>query len=92
MHHKLDFIDLIEVCKGCTAKADLNKESTDYLTWYTGHNQKCGITYGGSYPSMEPAGAVRIYERSAESLNLQYTGFIGDGDTKPYSRLVDKHP
>ena len=32
------------------------------------------------------------YERSAESLNLQYKGFIGDGDTKSYLSLVDKHP
>ena len=70
----------------------LNKESSDYLSWYAGHNQKCGITYGGSSPSKEPAGAVRIYEGSAESLNLQYTGFIGDGDTKSYSSVVDKHP
>ncbi len=41
---------------------------------------------------MEPAGAGRIYKRSVESLNLQYTGFIGDGDTKSYSSVVDKHP
>ena len=68
----LDVELLSKVCKGCAAKAHLNKESTEYLSWYAGHEQKCGMTYGGSSPSMEPAGAGRIYKRSVESLNLQY--------------------
>ena len=71
---------LSKVGKGCAAKPHLNKESTEHLRWYAGHYQKCGITYGGSSPSMEPAGAVRIYERSVI--------LIGNGDTKSYSTQV----
>ena len=59
---------------------------------YAGYYLRGGITYGGSSPSMEPAGAVWLYECSAESLNLQYTGFIRDGDTKLHSSVVNKHP
>ena len=88
----LDIELLSKICKGCAGKAHLEKESSEYLSWYAGHYTKCGITYGGSSPSMEPAGAVRIYERSVESLYLQYTGFVGDGDTKSYSSVVDRKP
>ena len=67
----LDIELLSKICKGCASKAHLDKESTEYLSWYAGHYKKCGLTYGGSSPSVEPAGAVRIYERSVESLHLQ---------------------
>ena len=35
---------------------------------------------------------MRIYERSVESLHLQYTGFVEDGDTKSYSSVVEAKP
>ena len=36
---------------------------------------------------MESEGALIIWKRSIENLNLQYTHYISDGDTKSYNVL-----
>eukprot|EP00795_Rhopilema_esculentum_P005687 gene5687-10932_t len=41
---------------------------------------------------MEPEGVSRIFARSVVTRNLQYTGYIGDGDSKSYSSIKASKP
>ena len=41
---------------------------------------------------MEVAGVERIYKRSEHDRKLQYTSFIGDGDSKSYSAINELKP
>ena len=41
---------------------------------------------------MEPDGAVALFERSMEERKLLYKTYIGDGDSKAYSAVVNSLP
>ena len=41
---------------------------------------------------MEAAGAVQMFQRSISFLNLRYTGYIGDGDSKAHQCVVATAP
>ena len=41
---------------------------------------------------MEPEGVKRIFEWSENDRSLQYTGYIGDGDSKSYSYILKVDP
>ena len=41
---------------------------------------------------MEPEGVKRMSERSESDRSLQYTGYIGDGDSKSYSYILKVNP
>ena len=41
---------------------------------------------------MEPEGVKRIFQRSKSERNLQYTGYIGDGDSKSFTSVVNAQP
>ena len=58
--------------------------------WLAGHS--CSINYAGPAPAMEPEGVKRIFERSESERSLQYTGHIGDGDSKSYSYILKVNP
>ena len=55
-------------------------------------NHVCPINFAGSAPAMEQEGVGRIFLRSAESRHLQYTGYIGDGDSKAFSQVNSLRP
>ena len=55
-------------------------------------NHQCSINFVGSAPAMEPEGVSRIFTRSVESRKLQYTGYIGDGDSKSFSSIKASKP
>ena len=40
---------------------------------------------------MEPAGVDRIFKRSVELHNFQYTEYYGDGDSKSFGKLNDAY-
>ena len=41
---------------------------------------------------MEAEGAVRIYQRSEERRKLRYIPYVGDGDSKSYTRVRNATP
>ena len=41
---------------------------------------------------MEPEDVKRIFKRSERDRSLQYTGYIGDGDSKSYSYILKVDP
>ena len=42
-------------------------------------------TFKGSAPAMEPEGVDRIFKRSVERHNFQYTEYYGDGNSKIFT-------
>ena len=88
----LDYEVLSKSCKGCQIMSSKDKSSLEYKQWEVTHQPKCKKTHDGSAPSMEPAGAIRIFQRSEAQNNLQYLGYVGDGDTKSYSAVVSAEP
>eukprot|EP00795_Rhopilema_esculentum_P006810 gene6810-12400_t len=83
----LDFETLNKVCHGCStwkSKPDCPEKEK----WLAEHN--CTTNYHGSAPAMEPEGVKRIFLRSEELHQLQYTGYIGDGDSKAYNNAALK--
>ncbi len=52
----------------------------------------CSTNFAGSAPAMEPEGVRRIFERSEADRNLQYTGYIRDGDSKSFSAIQRADP
>ena len=45
--------------------------------------------HDGPAGGMEPAGALTAFRQSVEKNQLQYTSFLGDGDSKAFSSLSD---
>ena len=41
---------------------------------------------------MECAGAIEAFKRSIPYLNLKYTGYLGDGDSKSFQQVVNSVP
>ena len=85
----IDYEALNKVCFGC---ARWRKKDDDAIkdNWLANH--RCPINFTGSAPAMEPEGVKRIYNRSEDSKKLQYTGYIGDGDSKSFSSIKASKP
>lgn len=85
----LDTQVMSKICKGCQ-HWEKKKGTQEYEQWKNEHN--CSINHTQSSGNMEAAGAIEIFKRSVPHLNLQYTGYIGDGDTKAHQSVVDAKP
>ena len=85
----LDYETLYQACISCSrwAKKPISAEKE---RWEGNH--VCPINFAGSAPAMEPEGVRRIFLRSSESRHLQYTGYIGDGDSKAFSQVNSLRP
>ena len=55
-------------------------------------SQECSINHDGSAGSMEAKVVVECFSTSVEKYNLQYTIYIGDGDTKSYKEVCKVDP
>ena len=84
----LDVEILSQACKQCALHEHLDKNSLEYLRWRADH-VTCKANFKGSAPAMEPEGVDRIFRRSVELHNLQYTEYYGDGDSKSFSKVKD---
>ena len=50
------------------------------------------MNHEGSAGSMEAVGVVNIFQKSLVDLQLRFTTYIGDGDSKAYSDVVKALP
>ena len=67
------------------------KEGTkEFDDWWEGHQHECEVNFYGSSGKMDPEGCHRIFERSIQRHLLRYTEFLGDGDSKAHSQLVNE--
>ena len=66
----------------------------EFQQWHAQHirKHKCEQNHHGSVEAMEPAGTVTTFCGSEELYNLQYSGFLGDGDSKAYSSMKNADP
>ena len=76
-------------CKSCQAWEN-KKNTPDYEEFVRSH--ECAINHTGSAGKMEADGVVRCFEKSVATNGLQYTTYIGDGDSKAHSSVVAADP
>ncbi|GFU79949.1 uncharacterized protein TNCV_578291 [Trichonephila clavipes] len=55
----------------------------------TKHLQNCKRNFEGYSGKMEVAGALSIFQRSQSLYNVRYTKYLGDGDSKPFTSIVE---
>lgn len=67
-----------------------DKNSQQYKDWFANH--KCSMDHEGSSGCMEPAGDVEIFSRSEARHKLQYTEYIGDGDSSAFMTVLMQNP
>ena len=84
----LDVEALSKVCKKCKEYEKM-ADTPETSAIKADHKSKCKANYQGSAPSMEPEGALRMFNQSVECNKLRYTEFFGDGDSKSYSTVKD---
>lgn len=53
---------------------------------------ECKSNFQGSSGGMESAGAIAIFRRSVETRGVMYTKYLGDGDSKGFSSVVEDKP
>ncbi|GFW41044.1 uncharacterized protein TNCV_414531 [Trichonephila clavipes] len=69
-------------CRNCNTSKNSGKSK---------HVKKhqCSYNHQGSAGSMESVGAYRLFERSRETMKLEYVEFYGDGDSKSHLAVTD---
>lgn len=89
MSKVLDTQTLTNYCNACI---NSKKKMTDeeFQSWQRTH--ECSKNHHGSAGSMEPAGMEQIFRRSAATRKLQYTGYLGDGDSKSFALVSGAQP
>ncbi|CAG2246741.1 unnamed protein product [Mytilus edulis] len=89
----LDYVTLSNECKACKKWEREGKTHTrDFLQWFVEHEKDCTLNHDGSAKTMEAQGAVILFRRSEEKHSLQYTTYVGDGDSSAYGNVVDSRP
>ena len=86
----LDYEVLSKHCRACSKWEKTNKDSVEYIEWKSSH--KCPANHSGSSSSMESAGALKIFKRSVEKHSLQYSKYLGDGDSSSFSIVQSSYP
>lgn len=86
----LDVEVLSNYCHTCARLATSRKRGCISEAKYTqrieSHN--CGKNFNGRSGAMETEAAVRLWQRSEETMCLRYKVFVGDGDSSAYNGLV----
>ena len=86
----LDVEALSQACNQCELHEHLDKNSEEYLRWRA-DDITCKANFKGSAPAMEPEGVYRVFKRSVELHNFQYTEYYGDGDSKSFTKEKDAY-
>ena len=86
----VDYVVLSKYCHACSMKKTaLGSESEAFNIWHQGHEGQCAINYDGSSNAMEVEAARRLWSRSEARHQLQYTGFLSDGDSKAHKAVTE---
>ena len=87
----LDLVVKSAYCKICESwKHKVN--DAEYKEWYETHEDNCSANHEGSSGKMEVDSIIEIFKRSIAKYNVLYRYYIGDGDSKTYTGLVNSHP
>ncbi|XP_014483532.1 PREDICTED: uncharacterized protein LOC106749019 [Dinoponera quadriceps] len=87
-------VDVSVKCKYCKAcEFWKTKEGTaKYEEWLETHADECQANHEGSSGLMEVNAVCEMFQRSESLHNLKYTSYIGDGDSKTYTGIVNSSP
>ena len=83
-------------CQACNMKKYKLEQGkitpAEFGEWEQEHQGTCCANSTCSSPAMESHAAVSLWTRSVQSRNLMYTTYIGDGDSKGYSAVLEADP
>ena len=79
-------------CNKCSIKKANKVGDKDMETWFKSHKTLCMKNHTGAAGAMQPVGMQRIFQRSIKTRKLQYTGYLGDGDSKLYNVVASANP
>lgn len=85
----LDFECLSKFCNKCIRKP---LSTDEQLLKKHKESGACQANYSGSSGGMEVAGALKLCNRSKDKLNLRYTRYLGDGDSKGFANVLENNP
>ena len=89
----LDCEVMSRYCKCCKHHEKLKKSNpAKYQKWFRIHKKNCRINHVGSAGAMEVTGARRIFARSVQKRGLNYTEYLGDGDSKGFDVVSAEKP
>lgn len=89
----LDVFVKSSYCKSCENwKQKLTTE--EYNEWHTKHveDDECRANHQGAAGNMEASSILEMFQRSLEKYGLRYTSYIGDGDSKTFTKIVNAKP
>lgn len=89
----LDVFVKSSYCKSCESwKHKLTTE--EYYEWHSKHveDNNCSANHEGAAGNMEAASILEMFQRSLEKYGLRYTSYIGDGDSKTFTKIVNSKP
>nr|XP_012143883.1 PREDICTED: uncharacterized protein LOC105662864 [Megachile rotundata] len=68
--------------------------STEFEEWQEEHIEKnqCSANHQGPAGNMEVTSIVAMFQRSFEKYGLKYKNYIGDGDSKTYTGIINAEP
>ena len=84
-----DYEVLSNFCLKCKIAASSPESSESF---YNKHAGNCPKNFDGSANAMEVECALRMWRRSVQENNLQYTVMLSDGDSKAYDSVVSDKP
>lgn len=80
---------LIVKCARLGAK---KKELAEFQEWLETHEASCTLNHKGSSGKMEVDAVVEMFKRSETLHGVKYVNYIGDGDSKTYTGIVNAAP
>lgn len=87
----IDIVVKSSYCKMCEFW-EKKKDTQEYEDWLETHTSDCTANHEGSSGKMEVAGVIEMLKRSEEKYSVKYINYIGDGDSKTYSGIVNSAP
>ncbi|KYN11352.1 hypothetical protein ALC57_16498, partial [Trachymyrmex cornetzi] len=87
----LDLVVKSSCCKMCESWKN-KLQDAEFQEWYETHKNECNINHEGSSGKMEVDSIIEMFKRSVEKYNVQYHYYIGDGDSKTYTGIINSHP
>ena len=79
----LDYVVKCLFCQKCKS----HKNATD--EWKSKHKAERCVNHEGSSGAMEKEGTIEMFLRSIEKHQLQYTIYVGDGDSSSFGAVKD---
>lgn len=71
-------------------KLNATENENEYELWYEEHKETCCSNHEGSSGKIGVDAIVEMFKRSEEKYVVKYRIYIGNGDSKTYTRVLQK--